>query len=397
MLITLIKNIKQGLKDLDKPLLFFTLILLGFGTINLVSSSSNSAIAQGLSAYYYFYKQALIIVLALFLGLIVIGVATKDYFKPVVLLYCILLCMLFYLYFEGVSIRGAKNWLPIFGISFQPSEFLKPVIIVLLALIFDRYQHLLSKPSDQKILGISNPLQIGIILIVGLVPPLMVALSKDLGSAAIMLAIFGVLFLFSPIKTNNKFKTTALVVVVGVIALVGIYLVKGTLLTTQQASRLDYLDPCSKYEVNGYQVCNAFIAINNGGLWGVGPGKSTQKYSYINDAYTDSVFAIIVEEYGFVFSLVIFSFYLIIFKRILAISSHATTVRGRFITLGTAVYLMAHIILNLGGLFGLIPLTGVPLPFFSYGGSFTVSMIIALAACQRVSIETKQEKIKIAH
>jgi len=92
---------------------------------------------------------------------------------------------------------------------------------------------------------------------------------------------------------------------------------------------------------------------------------------------------------------VIFLLYIVVLYRILNLASKASTLRGRYICLGVAVYIFMHIFLNLGGLFGLIPLTGVPLPFLSYGGSFTISLMVSLAMVQRISVETKREKIRI--
>ena len=129
---------------------------------------------------------------------------------------------------------------------------------------------------------------------------------------------------------------------------------------------------------------------------GLGIGKSKQKYSYIPEPHTDSAFAIIAEEYGVIGSVFIFLGYALILWRITMIASKASTLRGRYICLGVAAYIFAHIFINMGGLFGIIPLTGVPLPFFSYGGSFAISLIVSLALVQRVNVETKNQKIKVA-
>ena len=187
----------------------------------------------------------------------------------------------------------------------------------------------------------------------------------------------------------------ALGIIIIVVAVGFMYITRGKVLSDAQTSRFNFINPCSRYENGGYQVCNGFIAINNGGLFGVGIGNSRQKYSYIPEAHTDSVFAIIVEEYGLLFATVIFFVYIYIIYRILKISKEATTLRGRYIALGVAVYIMSHIIINLGGLFGAMPLTGVPLPFLSYGGSFALSLSISLCMVERIAIETKREKIKI--
>ena len=148
---------------------------------------------------------------------------------------------------------------------------------------------------------------------------------------------------------------------------------------------------CSDYEKGGYQICNGFIAINSGGLLGVGIGNSKQK-SYIPESHTDSVFAIIGEEYGLLVTSFILFLYIVILYRILRIASLSKTIRGQYICFGIAIYLFLHILINLGGLFGLMPLTGIPLPFLSYGGSFTLALVLSLAIVQRVHIEYLNSK-----
>lgn len=130
-------------------------------------------------------------------------------------------------------------------------------------------------------------------------------------------------------------------------------------------------------------------------MFGVGPGKSTQKYSFIPEPHTDSVFAIFAEEYGVFGATVLFMFYISVLKQIINISTNASTIRGRYIALGVASYIFLHIFINLGGIFGIIPLTGIPLPFLSYGGTYALTLIIALAVVQRINIETKRSKLTI--
>lgn len=131
-------------------------------------------------------------------------------------------------------------------------------------------------------------------------------------------------------------------------------------------------------------------------MFGLGIGKSKQKYSYIPEPHTDSVFAIIAEENGVIRCTFIFLAYIFILFRILKISMKTNTIRGKYICLGVASYIFIHIFINLGGLFGIIPLTGVPLPFLSYGGSFAISLLCSLALVQRIHIETKTQKIKVS-
>jgi cell division protein FtsW len=203
------------------------------------------------------------------------------------------------------------------------------------------------------------------------------------------------LFLASPVLKKEKISTIFFLILVAACGLIVIKSQKGYILSEEQMARFNFINPCKNYLDGGYQICNAYIAINNGGLLGLGIGKSQQKYSYIPEPHTDMVFAIIAEEQGLLRSSLIFLGYAVILYRILNLSSKVETLRGKYITLGVAAYIFAHILINLGGLFGMLPLTGVPLPFLSYGGSFTMALILSLALVQRVHIEYKREKIKI--
>ena len=209
------------------------------------------------------------------------------------------------------------------------------------------------------------------------------------------------MFLLSPVAKNIKRSIVG--IGVGFVAIVGLVLIVGgnSILSERQMSRITSViessGPCDEenYYTTGNQVCNGYIAINNGGFLGVGPGNSTQKFSFIPEPHTDSVFAIFAEEYGVLWSTFLFLAYIIIIKRIINISSNATTIRGRYIALGIATYITFHIVVNLGGIFGLIPLTGIPLPFLSYGGTYAITLIIAIAIVERIHIETKNAQIKL--
>ena len=203
------------------------------------------------------------------------------------------------------------------------------------------------------------------------------------------------LFLSSPLLKKDKTKTMVFLVIALLCSLLVIQNLKGYILSEEQMARFNFINPCKNYLEGGYQICNAYIAINNGGLLGLGIGKSQQKYSYIPEPHTDMVFAIIAEEQGLLRSSIILIAYAIVLYRILDLSSRVSSLRGKYICLGVATYIFAHIIINLGGLFGILPLTGVPLPFLSYGGSFTLALIISLALVQRIHIEYKREKIVI--
>ena len=337
-------------------------------------------------------KPLVMLIIGLVLSYVILNLKTKVYKNLILFGYVAVLGLVILLFFFGKEVNGAINWLPIPGIgTLQPSELAKPVIIVTLAVLFEQNYSLLRSNNPKRY----N--KIGIILLVMFLIPVLVFIQRDLGSALIILGIVGVLFLASPIRRIDKVRTIGLVVGVGIVGIAIIVLKQGYFLSDAQLSRFDYFNPCSKYETTGYQVCNGFIALNDGGLFGLGIGKSKQKYSYIPEPHTDSIFAIIGEEYGVLKCSFIFLAYAFVLFRILKIATNATTLRGRYICLGIATYIFLHIFINLGGLFGLIPLTGVPLPFLSYGGTFAISLMCSLAVFQIIHIEKKQEKIKINH
>lgn len=388
-----IKKIINIWNDMDKPLFYVTICFFIIGLLAIVSASSREAVVRyGATLYHYFFKQLAALALGFLAFVFIIRIDSKKYKFWGPLAYIIVVIALIYLFFCGGEINGAKNWITLPGIgSLQPGEFAKPALIIMVALLFEKYYKILRNPKEKR----EHYKLFLLILVIVLIPILFIFLGKDLGTVIILVSIFAILFLASPFLRLTKLKMIALMIILGVVGLLGIYCVKGYILTDAQLSRFNFINPCSNYEKGGYQVCNGFIAINDGGLFGLGIGKSKQKYSYLSEPHTDSIFAIISEELGFLRCSILFLLYIIVLLRILSISAKANTIQGRYICLGIASYLFIHIFLNLGGIFGSIPLTGVPLPFLSYGGSSALTTIISLALVQRVAIETKRKKINV--
>ena len=384
------RSLRKIFHDLDKPLLFVSMALFIFGLLNIVTASSRAAVVNyDVSIYYYFYRQLLFIIIGLIMSLIIIKIDTKSY-KIIIPVLFVVVIVLNLVALTGEELSGSKNWIDLGFIKLQPSEFSKPIIIVLMAIMFEKYYRKLRTLDSKRYNAI------GIILFLSMIIPALIFLQKDFGTLLITLFIVGMMLLASPILKIDKLKSFLLLIAVIALAGLIIYNVQGYILNDQRISRFkSYLDPCGNYENGGYQVCNSYIAINNGGLFGLGIGKSKQKYSYIPEPHTDSAFAIIAEEYGIYRCVFIFIGYIIVLWRILIISSKSNTLRGRYMCLGIASYIFVHIFVNLGGMLGLIPLTGVPLPFLSYGGSFVMSLIAALAIVQRVCVESKNQKEKI--
>lgn len=378
------------LKDLDKPLLIASAALFIFGLLNIVTASSRAAVVNyDVSIYYYFYRQLAFIIIGLIAGIIIIKMDTKYYKVIVPVLFIIVVLLnLWALTFEELS--GSKNWIDLKFIKLQPSEFSKPIIICLLAILFEKNFRKL------RTLNIKHYDTIFTMIFIAMIIPAIIVLQKDFGTLLIVLFIIFMMFIASPILKIDKIKTFIVMLILGALALFVIYLKQGYILNDARISRFtSFIDPCGNYEKGGYQVCNSYIAINDGGMWGLGIGKSKQKYSYIPEPHTDSAFAIIAEEYGIYRTVFIFILYGVVLYRIAVIGAKAASLRGRYICVGMISYIFIHIFINLGGMFGLIPLTGVPLPFLSYGGSFVLSLLASLAIVQRICIESKNKKIKI--
>lgn len=383
---------KKLIKDMDKGILIISIILFVFGLLNIVNASSQAVVIRyNQSLYEYFNKQLLSIVLGVILTLFILTVETKKYPKISFFVYFVILGLLVYLYLFGTTHQGSKNWIRIGPMSIQPSEFAKPVLIMVTSVLFDKfYKKLNNKNSEPKLIFSL----LGIVLIPATICIGIVLLQKDLGTAIIITAIFGIMYLLGPIRKKEKYQSIVFAIIVVLVALVGLLATKGSLLSEAQKSRFTFTNPCSRYEEGGYQICNGFIAINSGGILGLGIGNSKQ-VSYLPESHTDSVFAIIAEEYGLIICTIVFILYVTLLYRIFKLANKANTIRGRYICYGVGSYIGIHIIVNLGGLFAMIPLTGVPLPFLSYGGSFTLSLMISLAMVQRVSIEIRNRKINV--
>lgn len=368
---------KKIIKYIDKPLLFLSVALFVFGLIMVFSASNVTAyMTHAVSPYNYFFKQGIFLIVGVLLALVMIKFTTKSYGMFSWGLLVISIVALVGLLIYGTAQNQAVSWFDLGPFSIQPSEFIKVITIVFLAEYYEKNSKVLNTWAGSL-------LPIGICAIIaGLI-----FVQPDLGTTIIYLAIVGIIFFSVPIIKEIKYKVLFAglgAIIIGLIALFGAG--KGLILE-RQMERFNFTNPCARILDTGNQVCNCYIAINNGGLTGVGLGNSTQKYLYLPEPYTDFIFAIIVEELGIVTGIILILVYMIVLYRILMIGRRSPNNRGAVICYGVATYIFLHIAINLLGIMGLMPMTGVPLPFMSYGGSFTICLIAALTLVQRVSVE----------
>lgn len=376
---------KKTLSKLDKPLLIITFIFFVFGLIMILSASSmESYMRYNYSPYHYFIRQALFLVIGMIAFFFCIIFPTKNYkkLKLDIIIISIIMLSLIGLPFIGHAAKNAVSWYKIGPITIQPSEFAKVGIILYLSIYYER-----NKDKLDNQWNIIKPIIVALI-IVGLV-----MIQPDMGTAVIIALITIIMFYGVPIDKKNR-SIFNKIFIGGILLVVLVLITTGaSFLKDYQLDRFKFTLPCERYqEKTGYQLCNSFIAFKNGGLNGQGLGSSTQKYLYLPESYTDFIFPIVVEEWGLVVGIIIICAYAFVLFRIIQIARRANTLRGSLLCYGVFTYLLTHIIVNLFGVMGLMPLTGVPLPFLSYGGSYTICLMIAMGLVQRVAIESKKNK-----
>ena len=372
---------------MDIPLFIMVVLYISLGLVMIYSASNITAVVRyGYAPYHFFIRQALFVVIAFLIGMtIVIRFPTRNYAALAWPLVFLLIGSLAFLFVKGKIAGGAISWYDLKFFKIQPSEFAKSILVVFMAIYYNKLHY----KNVKNIYAYFVPLAFALIII-GLV-----FMQPDLGSAAIIAGIVFLTFISIPIVQNNIMKFIKIIAVGCIIAGLAILYSGNSFLSSIQKGRLNFRNPCSRYtETTGYQVCNGFIAINNGGLFGVGLGNSTQKYLYLPEAHTDFIFPIIVEELGLATGILIVLGYAYILARILRIAKQSENLRCSILAYGTFWYFTLHILVNLLGVLALIPLTGVPLPFLSYGGSFTVNAIIMFFVVERVNIENKTNKTK---
>ena len=370
---------KKTFNKIDKPLLVLTIICLVFGVMMVGSASSLKAYMKYQDSYFYFKRQLMFILMGLFAAFIIIKTPIKRYRGLIhVGVLGILGALMFVLLNEKVM-NGVSGWLFIGGFGIQPSEFAKTVLILYLALTFEKYMKIKYISNVRKVLPFIVPLMF----------MMLIFLQPDLGTMLILLGITGVIFFLVPYDRKTKF-VMVMFTIVSVLILAVVMMATGKGLTESQKERFNYKNPCSRYrKKTGYQVCNGYIAINSAPILPTNFGNSKQKYLYLPEAHTDFIFAIIIEEMGLVVGIIMLLVYFLIIWRIIMIGKKSYNLQGTIISYGVATYISLHVIINLVGVLGLLPLTGVPLPFYTYGGSFMINLLICLGLVQRVSVENK--------
>lgn len=336
----------SSLKHIDFMMLAFIAPIIGAGLVTMKSFIGDTS----------FFSQQLTwvcvsFVIFLFLSFLDFRFLKKT--KVLMAIYLFFMALLALLFVFGDTVKGATSWYNFGSFSFQPVDFVKIVLILMLAKYFSR-----------RHVEIENPKHIFISALYAGIPFLLVFVQPDFGSAIIIFFIWFGMTLVSGISKKHLMVVFSL----GLLAFAALWFF---VFADYQKSRIrTFLNPLSDVQGVGYNAYQSTIAVGSGQVFGKGVGYGTQsRLKYLPEYETDFIFAAFSEEWGFVGSLTVVILYALVIWRILRIAMFASTNFEMLFAIGLATLIMSHTIINIGMNIGLMPVTGITLPFMSYGGS----------------------------
>ncbi|MEI5906029.1 FtsW/RodA/SpoVE family cell cycle protein [Bacillus spongiae] len=380
---------KKIMKSYDYSLIIVYALLCLFGVVMVYSASMVVSVTKYELPSDYFYQRQLLYVLVGFVAFCLAAVFPYKAFKFNKVLVPILILTvgsLFAVQLIGAnaSANNAQSWISLGGgFKIQPSEFAKLSIIIYLSVVYAKKQAYINDFNK----GVAPPIAILIFICT------LVIIQPDLGTATIIFAIGCSVILCSGVNIKTLFKLIGLAVVFAVLFSPMIWLKKDDILTEEKLGRIDaYFDPFLDPLDNGLQLINSYFAIGNGGIQGVGLGESIQKLGYLPEPHTDFIMAIISEELGLLgVSFVILGIGYIVLKGIY-IGMKSKDPFATMLAVGISSMIGIQTFINLGGVSGLIPITGVPLPFISFGGSSLIVLSLSMGLLVNVSMFAKYEE-----
>lgn len=356
---------RKILKNMEWSILICAILLMAIGLVALTSATKNTD-------YEELKKQIMWLTISIPVLIVVVFIDYDILAKISPILYSIILGLLVAVLFTE-AINGATSWFDIGPFSFQPAELAKIVVILFLAWLITKIQ---KKGKDES----NRPLKLGLILLAFAVPVLLIIKQPDYGTAlAFMVALVFVLFA-SGIK--KRYIITAIILVVILLPLLYIFV-----LPEHAKARIDvFLNPDLDPRGAGYNIIQSKLAIGSGQLLGMGLFKGNQtQLGFLYPKTTDFIFALIGEEMGFVVAAGIIFLYVILITKAVYIAKTAKDDLGSYIAMGIAGIFFFHMLENVGMTMGLLPITGIPLPFVSYGGSSLLSNFVMIGLLLSIS------------
>ncbi|MDD5032457.1 MAG: putative lipid II flippase FtsW [Patescibacteria group bacterium] len=364
---------KGGEHESDKNLVVAVGVIVVFGLIMLSSATSAVAYAKFGNSYYYFANQLFGLALGIFAGY---SFSRLDYhiwrkYAFAFLIFSIILLLLVFIPGLSATWGRSRSWINIFGFSLQPSEFVKLFYLLYLAAWLESREKKLSDLHQG-----TGPFAV----VLGVIAFLMI-LQPDVGTLSIIALISLIVYFVGGGKIFHIF----VIAIIGVLAFAIMVHYK-----PYQMDRFRCLvDPSFSRNDICYQVNQSLIAVGSGGIFGRGLGESRQKFMYLPEVMGDSIFPIIAEETGLIISGLLVILYVYIFYRGYLIAKYAPDMFGRILAIGIVSWIVIQAIFNIGGMVNFLPMTGVPLPFISYGGSAIMSSLAAIGILINISKHTK--------
>lgn len=358
------------LKQFDWILFFIIILLVSLGLMAIYSST-----ATGDSPNFLYFKKQIIFIAFGLLFLFLISFIDYRYLKiysiPIYLIGIILLIAVLFL---GISIKGTKGWFSIFGQTYQPVELAKIILLIILAKYFSDWHGLVDRWS--RVLFS--------ILLVSLMI-LLVVLQPDFGSALIFFGLFlGLLILV-------KIKRLYFILIIVLLLLVTFGTWQFILKDYQKERVLTFINPSADPLGKGYQVTQSIIAVGSGQLFGRGLGLGSQsRLNFLPLQQTDFIFAVIAEELGFVGSFLLIGLFAVFFYRLARIAHLAQDDFGFLLAGGIGILFFIQVFVNIGMNLGILPVTGIPLPLVSYGGSSMIASLLAVGILESIYIRHKK-------
>ena len=355
---------------MDRVFLGLSVVITLCGLFILTSASLGISTYQFGAPYYYFFHQILFGflpgVIALYITSCLHYFFWRNYALPI-LLFAIALTSLVFMPSVGYFYGGAHRWLDLGFISFQPSEFLKLAYIIYLAAWLESKSNQISSFKFGFLPFVIMSAFIASFLI----------MQPDIGTLGVLMASILALFFVSGGSVRQiLWLGGALTCILGLLVIIEPYRIERVKV---------FFNSSHDLEGSGYQINQALIAAGSGGFWGRGFGLSRQKFSYLPEPIGDSIFAIVAEELGFVGGIALLFLFLFLFLRGMRISRHAPDDFGKLLACGIMFLIIFQVLINVSAIIGLLPLTGIPLSFVSYGGSALFMNLAAIGIVLNIS------------
>ncbi|MBD8839727.1 putative lipid II flippase FtsW [Paenibacillus sp. CFBP 13594] len=390
---------KRGTPDFQ--LLILTLLLVGFGLVMVFSSSSSIAIASerfNNDALYFTKKQLMWAIIGLFGMFFAMNIRFNKYKKLYAPFFLFTTVLLLIVLVAGKKVNGARSWIEIVGFSLQPAEFAKIAIILYLSA-------LITKKGEK--FRVFKTGYFPVLFIVGFIAGL-IMLQPDFGTTFILVSTCGLLIYAGGASMKHILGSILLVVLGGALAFGVNSLFSSaspsdatnttTAVTAEQNYKIGriqaFLDPLSDINGGSLNLYRSLVAIGDGGMTGSGIGQGTMKLHYLPNAYNDFIFSVIGEELGFIGSALFLLVYLYFIWRGIIVSLRCPDPFGTLVGIGIMGLIAIQAFINIGGVTQTIPVTGVTLPFISYGGTSLFVMMVAMGILLSISRTNNLDVIK---